>query len=247
MNQGKIALDQKTETTAMATKVLIVDDEKDLVDLVRYNLEKEGFQCLLASDGLTALRLAQEQRPDLLVLDLMLPGLDGLEICRQLRRDPMTASLPIIMLTAKAAEVDRVVGLEVGADDYIVKPFSPRELVARVKAVLRRMQASSALPTRQAGTLEVDEARHQARVGGTPVPLTAREFDLLCALMRVNGRVLSREQLLEAVWGYPDASEVESRTVDVHIQRLREKLTAEAGRIVTVKGVGYRFEAEGAT
>ena len=159
----------------------------------------------------------------------------------------MTASLPIIMLTAKAAEVDRVVGLEVGADDYIVKPFSPRELVARVKAVLRRMQASSALPTRQAGTLEVDEARHQARVGGTPVPLTAREFDLLCALMRVNGRVLSREQLLEAVWGYPDASEVESRTVDVHIQRLREKLTAEAGRIVTVKGVGYRFEAEGAT
>ncbi len=247
MNQGKIALDQKTETTAMATKVLIVDDEKDLVDLVRYNLEKEGFQCLLASDGLTALRLAREQRPGLLILDLMLPGLDGLEICRQLRRDPMTASLPIIMLTAKAAEVDRVVGLEVGADDYIVKPFSPRELVARVKAVLRRMQASSALPTRQAGTLEVDEARHQARVGGTPVPLTAREFDLLCTLMRVNGRVLSREQLLEAVWGYPDASEVESRTVDVHIQRLREKLTAEAGRIVTVKGVGYRFEAEGAT
>ncbi len=247
MNPEKIALDQRTETTTMATKVLIVDDEKDLVDLVRYHLEKEGFQCLQASDGLTALRLAREQRPGLLILDLMLPGLDGLEICRQLRRDPMTASLPIIMLTAKAAEVDRVVGLEVGADDYIVKPFSPRELVARVKAVLRRMQASSALPTRQAGTLEVDEARHQARVGGTPVPLTAREFDLLCALMRVNGRVLSREQLLEAVWGYPDASEVESRTVDVHIQRLREKLTAEAGRIVTVKGVGYRFEAEGAT
>src|SRR5439155_1619329 len=126
---GMLALDRKTETTAMATKVLIVDDEKDLVDLVRYNLEKEGFQCLLASDGLTALRLAREQRPGLLILDLMLPGLDGLEICRQLRRDPMTASLPIIMLTAKAAEVDRVVGLEVGADDYIVKPFSPRELV----------------------------------------------------------------------------------------------------------------------
>jgi len=227
--------------------ILLIEDDVDLFALLKYNLEKEGFQCLLASDGLTALRLAREQRPGLLILDLMLPGLDGLEICRQLRRDPMTASLPIIMLTAKAAEVDRVVGLEVGADDYIVKPFSPRELVARVKAVLRRMQASSALPTRQAGTLEVDEARHQARVGGTPVPLTAREFDLLCTLMRVNGRVLSREQLLEAVWGYPDASEVESRTVDVHIQRLREKLTAEAGRIVTVKGVGYRFEAEGAT
>src|SRR3989441_13169572 len=125
----------------MATNVLIVDDEKDLVDLVRVHLEKEGFQCLQASDGLTALRLAREQRRGLLILDLMLPGLDGLEICRQLRRDPMTASLPIIMLTAKAAEVDRVVGLEVGADDYIVKPFSPRELVARVKAVLRRMRS----------------------------------------------------------------------------------------------------------
>ncbi len=211
MNPEKIALEQRTKTTTMATNVLIVDDEKDLVDLVRYHLEKEGFQCLQASDGLTALRLAQEQRPDLLVLDLMLPGLDGLEICRQLRRDPMTASLPIIMLTAKAAEVDRVVGLEIGADDYLVKPFSPRELVARVKAILRRLKA------------------------------------LLRALMRVNGRVLSREQLLEAVWGYPDASEVESRTVDVHIQRLRDKLTAEAGLIVTVKGVEYRFEAEGTT
>ncbi len=247
MNPGKIALEKETEIPAMATKVLIVDDEKDLVDLVRYHLEKEGFDCLQASDGLTALRLVQEQRPGLLVLDLMLPGMDGLEICRQLRRDQMTASLPIIMLTAKAEEVDRVVGLEVGADDYMVKPFSPRELVARVKAVLRRMQASRALPMRQVGTLEVDEARHQVHVGGTPVPLTAKEFDLLCALMRVNGRVLSREQLLEAVWGYPDASEVESRTVDVHIQRLREKLTGEAGRIVTVKGVGYRFDAEGAT
>ena len=247
MNQGKIALEQKTETTTMATKVLIVDDEKDLLDLVRYHLEKDGFQCLQASDGLTALRLAREQRPGLLILDLMLPGLDGLDICRQLRRDPMTASLPIIMLTAKAAEVDRVVGLEVGADDYMVKPFSPRELVARVKAILRRLKASSSLPTQRVGTLEVDEARHHVRVGGVPVLLTAKEFDLLCALMRVNGRVLSREQLLEAVWGYPDASEVESRTVDVHIQRLRDKLMAEAGRIVTAKGVGYRFDAERAT
>jgi len=165
MNPEKIALEQRTEAITMATTVLIVDDEKDLVDLVRYHLEKEGFQCLQASDGLTALRLTQEQRPDLLVLDLMLPGLDGLEICRQLRRDPMTASLPIIMLTAKAAEVDRVVGLEIGADDYLVKPFSPRELVARVKAILRRLKASSSLPTQRVGTLEVDEARHQVRVG----------------------------------------------------------------------------------
>src|SRR6058998_1476373 len=231
----------------MAREVLVVEDEPDIRRLVVLHLEGDGFRCRTAANGLDALREAKRAVPDLVVLDLMLPAIDGLEVCRRLRSDAGTAGVPIIMLTAKAAEVDRVVGLEVGADDYIVKPFSPRELVARVKAVLRRMQASSALPTRQAGTLEVDEARHQARVGGTPVPLTAREFDLLCALMRVNGRVLSREQLLEAVWGYPDASEVESRTVDVHIQRLREKLTAEAGRIVTVKGVGYRFEAEGAT
>src|SRR6266542_647486 len=155
----------------------------------------------------------------------MLPKIDGLEVCRRIRR---TSGVPILMLTARDSEFDKVVGLEIGADDYLVKPFSPRELVARVKAILRRLKASSSLPTQRVGTLEVDEARHHVHVGGAPVSLTAKEFDLLRALMRVNGRVLSREQLLEAVWGYPDASEVESRTVDVHIQRLRDKLTAEA-------------------
>jgi two-component system phosphate regulon response regulator PhoB len=226
-------------------KVLVIDDEKDIVSLLRYHLEKAGFQCLAGMDGATALRLVREHHPDLLILDLMLPGMDGLEICRQLRQEAATARLPILMLTAKAEEVDRVVGLEVGADDYVVKPFSPRELVARVRAILRRAQEPADLAVKRVGELEVDEARHSATVQGTPVELTAKEFGLLCALMRAHGRVLNREQLLEGVWGYADAAEIESRTVDVHIRRLREKLKSEAKRIVTVKGVGYRFEMEG--
>ncbi len=223
-------------------KVLVVDDERDIVELVRYHLEKEGFQCLQAADGPAALRLVRDHHPDLLILDLMLPALDGLEVCRHLRRDPATARLPIIMLTAKAEEVDRIVGLEVGADDYVVKPFSPRELVARVKAVLRRVQEPAGLGIRRIGDLEVDEGKHHVALKGKPVELTAKEFSLLCALMRANGRVLNREQLLESVWGYANAAEIDSRTVDVHIRRLREKLGEAAARIVTVKGVGYRFD-----
>jgi phosphate regulon transcriptional regulator PhoB len=228
----------------MAVKVLIVDDERDIVELVRYHLDKAGFQCVEARDGATAIRVVREQHPDLVILDLMLPGLDGLEICRQLRRDPATSRLPVIMLTAKAEEVDRVVGLEIGADDYVVKPFSPRELVARVRAILRRAREEVATSVRRVGDLEVDEAKHQVTVRRSPIDVTVKEFGLLCALVRAKGRVLSREQLLEGVWGYDNASEIESRTVDVHIRRLREKLGAEAKRIVTVKGVGYRFEAE---
>ena len=229
----------------MLAKVLVIDDEKDIVSLLRYHLEKAGFQCLEGMDGAVALRLVREHHPDLLILDLMLPGMDGLEICRHLRQDAATARLPILMLTAKAEEVDRVVGLEVGADDYVVKPFSPRELVARVRAILRRAQEPADLSVRRLGELEVDESRHSVAVQGTPVELTAKEFGLLCALIRANGRVLNREQLLEGVWGYADAAEIESRTVDVHIRRLREKLGPEAKRIVTVKGVGYRFDMEG--
>jgi phosphate regulon transcriptional regulator PhoB len=229
----------------MLTKVLVIDDERDIVALLRYHLEKAGFQCLEAMDGATALRLIREQHPDLLLLDLMLPGMDGLEICRRLRQDATTARLPIVMLTAKAEEVDRVVGLEVGADDYVVKPFSPRELIARIRAILRRAQEPSDISVKRVGGLEVDEARHSLTVQGTPVELTAKEFGLLCALIRANGRVLSREQLLDGVWGYAGAAEIESRTVDVHIRRLREKLGSEATRIVTVKGVGYRFDMEG--
>jgi two-component system phosphate regulon response regulator PhoB len=225
----------------MFAKVLVIDDEKDIVALLRYHLEKAGFQCLEGMDGTTALRLVREHHPDLLILDLMLPGLDGLEICRQLRQDAATARLPILMLTAKAEEVDRVVGLEVGADDYVVKPFSPRELVARVKAILRRAQEPADLSVRRVGELEVDEAKHSVIVQGAAVELTAKEFGLLCALMRVNGRVLNREQLLEGVWGYADAAEIESRTVDVHIRRLRAKLGPEHEHLIeTVRGVGYR-------
>jgi two-component system phosphate regulon response regulator PhoB len=228
----------------VAVRVLVVDDEPDIVELVRYHLEKAGIECVHASDGGAALRLVRERRPDVLILDLMLPGMDGLEVCRALRRDPATARLPIIMLTAKAEEVDRVVGLEVGADDYVVKPFSPRELVARVGALLRRVREPEVPTARRTGDLLLDEGRHQVAVGGRPVELTAKEFGLLAALVRANGRVLSRDQLLESVWGYAAAAEIESRTVDVHIRRLREKLGAEARRIVTVKAVGYRFDAD---
>lgn len=229
----------------MTLKALIVDDEHAIVDLVRHHLEKEGIVCLEASEGETALQLARTERPDLLVLDLMLPGIDGLEICRLLRREPATAAMVIIMLTAKAEEVDRVVGLEMGADDYVVKPFSPRELVARVKAVLRRGRDPQTGTIRRIGTLEVDDAKHQVRLAGRVVDLTVKEFALLSALMQAKGRVLNREQILEVVWGYANAVDVESRTVDVHVRRLREKLRDESHRIVTVKGVGYRFETEG--
>jgi DNA-binding response OmpR family regulator len=224
--------------------VLVVDDEPDIVELVRYHLEKAGIECVHAAEGSAALRLVRERRPDAVILDLMLPGLSGLEICRLLRRDPATARVPIIMLTARAEEVDRVVGLEVGADDYVVKPFSPRELVARVGAVLRRARGSDVPAPRRAGSLEIDEARHRVQVAGQPVELTAKEFGLLVALVRAGGRVLGREQLLEGVWGYPAAAEIESRTVDVHVRRLREKLGPEARRLITVKAVGYRFDTD---
>ncbi|NKB81716.1 MAG: response regulator [Nitrospirales bacterium] len=228
----------------MTHKALIVDDEQAIIDLIRYHLEKEDLTCSEATNGETALRLVREQKPDVLILDLMLPGIDGLEICRLLRHDPATTHVSIIMLTAKADEVDRIVGLEMGADDYVVKPFSPRELVARVKAVLRRGKNEGKHPLATVGTLEVDEAQHQVRVADKLIELTVKEFDLLCALMHAKGRVLNREQILETVWGYTNAVEIESRTVDVHIRRLREKLGPEHTRIVTIKGIGYRFDPD---
>jgi two-component system phosphate regulon response regulator PhoB len=223
--------------------VLLVEDERDIADLVRYHVEKAGMRFVHAADGGAALRIARAELPDVALLDLMLPGLDGLEVCRQLRRDAATRGLPIIMLTARGEEVDRVVGLELGADDYVVKPFSPRELLARIRAVLRRVEAREPEPAaRVAGGLRVDEARHAVTVGGRPVELTAKEFGLLAALVRADGRVLGRERLLETVWGHANAAEIESRTVDVHVRRLRAKLGPEARRIVTVKAVGYRFD-----
>jgi len=224
--------------------VLIVEDEPDIRNLTVHHLTRDGFRCRTAGSGAEALARVRAVAPDLVVLDLMLPEMTGLEVCRRLRADPTTAGVPIIMLTAKTDEVDRIVGLEMGADDYVAKPFSPKELVARVRAVLRRARPGEATRPLAAGTVRLDTSRHVVTVGGRPVELTPKEFDLLHALLDADGRVLSREHLLNRVWGYARADEIESRTVDVHIRRLRSKLGPEERRIATIKGVGYRLETE---
>jgi phosphate regulon transcriptional regulator PhoB len=226
----------------VATDVLVVEDEPDIRNLIVHHLVRDGFRCRTAATGPEALQRVRTAAPDLVVLDLMLPEMNGLEVCRRLRGDPATAAIPIIMLTAKADEVDRIVGLEMGADDYVAKPFSPKELVARVRAVLRRSRPGETLRSLAVGGVSLDTARHVVTVDGRPVELTPKEFDLLHALLESAGRVLSREHLLNRVWGYARADEIESRTVDVHIRRLRSKLGAEEQRIATIKGVGYRFE-----
>ncbi len=221
-------------------KILVIEDEPDIAEVLQYNLEKEGFAVDTARRGDTGLEAIRRDNPDLVLLDLMLPGIDGLELTRLLKRDPLTSRLPIVMLTARGEEVDRIVGLELGADDYISKPFSPREVVLRVKAVLRRLQqeeVSSELL--EVGGIELDVSGHQLRVRGREVPLTATEFRLLRLLLERSGRVQTRGQLLSDVWGY--AEDIDSRTVDTHIRRLRRKLGAEAERIETVIGVGYRL------
>jgi two-component system alkaline phosphatase synthesis response regulator PhoP len=228
----------------MAQDVLVVEDETDIRNLVVFHLAREGFQCRTAATGTQALQEVRGHPPDLIVLDLLLPEIDGLEVCRRIRAEGASASVPIIMLTAKTDEVDRVVGLEMGADDYLVKPFSPKELVARVRAVLRRAQRPVSTRTLRAGRLVLDPARHTVEAAGAPIVLTPKEFDLLRAFMEAAGRVLSREHLLDHVWGYTRASEIESRTVDVHVRRLRTKLGPEGRRIGTVKGVGYRFDTD---
>ncbi|HET7341361.1 MAG TPA: response regulator [Methylomirabilota bacterium] len=230
--------------SAVAADVLVVEDEPDIRTLVVHHLTRDGFRCRTAGTGGEALARVRAATPDLVVLDLMLPGLDGLEVCRRLRADPATAAIPIIMLTAKADEVDRVVGLEMGADDYLAKPFSPKELVARVRAVLRRARPRAGAQPLTVGGVTLDPTRHAVTVAGRPVELTPKEFDLLHALLAAAGRVLTREHLLNRVWGYARADEIESRTVDVHIRRLRAKLGAEERRIATIKGVGYRFETD---
>lgn len=223
-------------------KVLIVEDEKNILKVVAYNLEREGYQTASAKDGLEALAAARKEPPDLIVLDLMLPKLDGLEVCRQLKADPKTARVPIIMLTAKTQEADRVVGLELGADDYVAKPFSVRELAARVKAVLRRGQAAESPPAVWKGQdLEIDWDRRKVKAKKKSVELTPKEFELLKVLVEAKGRVLSRELLLEKVWDYHQASEIQSRTVDLHVSQLRQKLGAAGKQILTVTGAGYRF------
>ena len=228
------------EVESMSETVLIVDDEQDVVDLLVYNLRKAGYKTATARDGVTALQKARDGFPSLIILDLMLPQVEGTEVCKQLRADPKTASIPIVMLTAKAEEVDRIVGLELGADDYVTKPFSPREVVLRVKRILSRAQGKGA-PTEvlKCGDLIMDIAKHEAALKGKAIELTATEFKLLAMLMERRGRVQTRDRLLTDVWGYE--GDVDTRTVDTHVRRLREKLGKAADYIETVRGVGYRF------
>ncbi len=225
----------------MGSRILVVEDEADLADLVAFNLRGEGHEVTVALDGNTALAEIQRGRPDLVVLDVMLPDISGIEVCRRLRRKRETVRLPVIMLTARTDEVDRVVGFEVGADDYVTKPFSPRELVLRVEAILRRTVPNANVEGPQVitlGALLIDVPAHRVEVSGEEVLLTALEFRLLLDLATRAGRVQSRDALLERVWGY--APNVETRTVDTHVKRLREKLGDGAKQIETVRGVGYR-------
>ncbi|MFA5143578.1 MAG: response regulator transcription factor [Candidatus Omnitrophota bacterium] len=224
-------------------KILIVEDEKDIVKMLEYNLKKEGYATLSARNGEEAIKIAGKECPGLILLDLMLPGMDGLEVCKTLKTERKTSSIPIIMLTAKSQESDKVVGLELGADDYVTKPFSPRELVARIKAVLRR--GKERLPEMlSVGDMSVDFSRIAVTVKGRPAELTSKEFELLKTLIKAKGRVLSRDYLLDAIWGFDQASEIQTRTVDVHIRTLRKKLKGAAKYIITVKNYGYRFEDE---
>jgi DNA-binding response OmpR family regulator len=223
-------------------RILVVEDEADIALSLRYNLEREGgYAVSVAADGERALAEAEKAPPDAVLLDLNLPGMDGLEVCRQLRRRPSTARVPILMITARVGEGERVTGLDEGADDYVTKPFSIKEVLARLRAVLRRTGADEG-EVLEDGALRLDLASREVHVEGTPVVLTRKEFDLLADLLRHRGRVLTRERLLERVWGYDYPGE--TRTVDVHVRRLRQKLGAAAeSRIETVVGVGYRYRA----
>jgi two-component system, OmpR family, response regulator len=234
----------------VGSKVLVVEDDRTLLEVLQYNLAREGYDVLMAADGAAGLETARSHRPDLVILDVMLPKMDGYEVCRILRRE---TTVPIMMLTAKTEETDRVVGLEVGADDYVTKPFSMRELMARVRAMLRRAEmmkqkaesgAGAPAPCLKAGDFEIDTARHRVSLDGVAVELTRMEFALLEFLARNKGQVFSRDLLLEKVWGYDFSGD--TRTVDVHVSWLRRKIEADPAHprhLVTVRGVGYKFEA----
>ncbi|MAE93955.1 MAG: DNA-binding response regulator [Deltaproteobacteria bacterium] len=224
----------------MAERILVVDDEPDLLELVRFHLDQAGYEVGVCESGQKGLEKIRRSPPDLLILDLMLPDLPGTEICRQIRADDRLAKLPILMLTAKGEEVDRVVGFELGVDDYVPKPFSPRELVLRVAAILRRARGEPDRSTVLAhGPLRIDTEKHRCEVEGVPLELTATEFRLLGFLMSRSGRVMSRQRLLDEVWG--SDINVTERTIDTHLKRLREKLGTAGALIETVRGVGYRF------
>jgi len=228
--------------TALARTILVVEDEKEIQDLLAHYLRKEGFSPILAADGESAILKARKERPDLVLLDILLPNVDGLEVLRAIRSDDSIGRTPVVMLTAKGEETDRVVGLELGADDYIPKPFSPREVVARIKAILRRTRPGGQEPEPAVlafRELRMDVARHEVRCQGKPVALTSKEFRILQALLSSSGRVLSRDAILSKVWG--EDTHVIDRTVDVHIAKLRQKIPFLAGAIETVKEVGYKL------
>ena len=226
--------------TGSGRKILIIEDESDVADLLALHLRKGGFKVSTVADGASGLQTAREERPDFIILDLMLPKMSGLEVCRILKSDAATSHIPVLMLTAKAEEIDRIVGLEFGADDYVTKPFSPREVTLRIRAILRRGEKPQ--ETLQAGPISIDPARHEVRVSGKRVHLTSLEFKLLRMLMQRRGRVQDRDKLLNEVWGYE--SVIDTRTVDTHVRRLREKLGKAGDVIETVRGFGYRMRED---
>lgn len=223
-------------------KILIIEDEKDLVKVLRYNLEQKGYHVVTAFDGEAGLAIFRKEKPDLIVLDVMLPKMDGFEVCRQIRQE---SEVSILMLTAKKEEAHRIFGLELGADDYLTKPFSVQELLARIKSIFRRTHPDkgTAAPSRF-GDLSIDFGRYTVTLKGKPVVLRTKEFDFIKALIQAKGQVLSRDQLLEQVWGLAESMDIDTRTIDQHIARLREKLGSESKRIITIKNVGYRFATE---
>lgn len=225
----------------MKDTVLVVEDEGDVTDLIRYNLDKAGFSVLTAKDGLEGLTLAQENRPDVMVLDLMLPGLDGRSLCKTLKKNPETEPIPILMLTARGGTDERIEGLEIGADDYMTKPFSPKELVLRLQALLRRVRANPHPEDLDVAPFHLCKSVFEIRLEGRPLELTSTEFKLLSLMMERRGHILSRNTLLHDVWGYQNA--IDTRTVDTHMRRLREKLGSHASRLETIRGEGYRFNS----
>jgi len=222
-------------------RILIIEDEADIVEALEYNLKKDGFKVYKATDGRAGLKTAREKLPDLILLDLMLPEMDGTQVCKILKSESKTSNIPIIMLTAKSSEIDKVVGLEIGADDYITKPFSMRELIARIKAILKRYSPIETKKSRLIfPNLEIDIEKHEVKADGKRVELTAKEFALLQYLAENKGKAVSREKLLDTVWGIEVA--IETRTVDVHVKRLREKLGKKGGKYIsTLRGIGYKF------
>ncbi|MEO6054739.1 MAG: response regulator transcription factor [Chthoniobacterales bacterium] len=223
----------------MQDTVLVIEDESDVVDLLRYNLNRAGFAVLIAKDGQEGLKTAQERRPDVIVLDLMMPKMNGNEVCKALKQNADTAQIPVIMLTAKGQPQERVAGLEMGADDYMTKPFSPRELILRVQGVLRRIRSSIRTDEIEVDEFLVDKGSFEIRLSNKRLELTTTEFKLLTLLIERRGRTQSRETLLYDVWGYQNS--IDTRTVDTHMRRLREKLGVHANRLETVRGEGYRF------